>query len=309
MAFTQKLIGLQVQLGVNTQLTQPNVFPSTQSGSIQLPQLRTKVRIRNSGAPSQSEASIEVFGLDQSLMNSLSTLGMQVNLLGKNGIIVTAGDAASGMTTVFAGTVLNAYADYNAAPIVPFRFECQGFAAQAVAPATALSFPGPTQVATIMQQIANSLGCAFENNGVSTVLNNPYFPGSIMAQFAQCRDHADIGAAFVPPYDQSGNPTLSIFPKFKGRSGAAVLVAPPPSGTMIGFPSFTQQGILVRNVFDPRIRFFGQVQVQSSVKPANGTWLVTKLDHALDSLEPDGLWESSLYCYSPNAPSPVIPPS
>jgi hypothetical protein len=263
------------------------------------------VRIKNSGAPSQQEADVSIWGLTPSLMNQLSTLGMKVNLLGKNSVTVQAGDAESGMTTVFVGTIFNAYGDYSSSPDVPLRMTCQFGGAQAVVAATPSSYRGSTPVSTIMSNLASQLGCGFENNGVNAVLRNPYLWGSAMNQVAACRRAAGVGAEFVIPAG-SANPTLSIFNLSSGRNTPSPPLISPATG-MIAYPSFTQQGILVRTVFNPAVQFFGQVQVQSSVPQASGTWIVHKLDHALDSLLPRGEWSSDVYCYEASA-NPVLPP-
>jgi len=310
-AFTQKLIGLNIQLAQGSQTGQPSTFTGTNSSSLSVVGQRTRVRIQNSGAPASNAAQVDVYGLLPSQMNDLSTLGMQINVIPKNTIAIAAGDAETGLSTVFTGTITNAYGDYNQAPNVPFHFECQFGLAQSAAPAAPTSYRGATSVVAVMQGLAQKLGCAFENNGVSGSLYGPYFAGSLMTQVAACREHAGIGAEFVPPIDSSGNPTLAIFPKLGGRTSqtSIPLLAPAPVGEMIGYPSFTQQGILVRNVFDPTVQFFGMVQVQSSLPQAEGTWVVHKLDHMLDAFYPDGLWESAIYCYSPNNPNPVLPPA
>jgi hypothetical protein len=325
MSFVSRLIQLTIQLAPNTQLNQPNTFAGTNNNTTTLPFLRTRVRVQNSGAPAVAKAQVDVFGLTPSLMNQLSTLGMQINRVPKNTIQVAAGDS-SGLTTVFTGTISDAYADYNAAPDVPFHFECQFGLADATINTKATSFTGPTSVSSIMSGFAQRLNCNFENNGVNTQLSDPAFRGSIMDQVAACRAHAGIEAEFVGPYDQNGNPTLSIFPKYGSRntnSSELVLIEAPPNGSMIGYPSFTQQGILVKTVFDPRIQYFRQVKVSSFVFNIGPTtalqrlnnpqslWVVHKLDHALDSLVPGGLWESSVYGYSPNAvqQQPPIPPT
>lgn len=303
MTFTQKQITIAITLANNPQTNQPKTFAGTGgSNTLTVQNARTRVRIRNSGAPSSNEATVDVYGLTPSLMNQLSTLGMTLNLIPKNSITIAAGDV-NGMTTVYTGTIREAYGDYNQSPDVPMHFECQFGLAAATAPAKASSFTGPTGVAAVMQGYAGQLGLSFENNGVSTQLSNPYFSGSLMTQIAACREHAGIGCEFP------NGTTLAIFPKFSSRLAAGTVPLISKTTGMILTPSYTQQGILVRTEFNPQVQFFGAVQVQSDVVTnVNGMWVVHKLDHALDSQVPHGLWESSLYCYSPNSPSPVIPP-
>jgi hypothetical protein len=314
MAFTEKLISVSVQLASNPGTNQPNVFmlpdgTSSSSATFSDPatgaQLRTSVRIQNHGAPAYNTAQIQIFGLPLSIMNQLSTLGMQINLVPKNTVTVQAGDAVSGLSTVFTGTIQQAYGDFNAMPNAPLILDCRFGLDAGTALAKSASYQGATSVPQIMQNFATQLGCGFENNGVTGSLSNPYFRGSLIDQIAACRDHAGIGAEFV-----DGGTTLSIFPKFGSRSTPSppLISAIPGVGDGIAYPSYTQQGILVHTLFNPAIKFFGQVQVQSNLPKATGMWVVHKLDLALDAMLPNGEWKMGCYCYSPTSSTPVIPP-
>ena len=314
-SFSQKLISVSVQLANNPGTNQPNVFNLPDGAQSSLAtfsdpttgqQLRTSVRIQNSGAPAYNAAQVRIWGLPLSVANQLSTLGMQLNLIPKNTITVMAGDSVSGLSVVFIGTIQQAYADFNAMPDTPFCFDCRFGLDAGTALAKPGSFPGSKNVVDIMQTYATNLGCGFENNGVNAQLSNSYFKGSLIDQVAACRDHAGIGAEFV-----DGGTTLAIFPKFGSRSTSSPpLIAAPPDGTMIGYPSYTQQGILVHDLFDPSIKFFGQVQVESSLPKATGAWVVHKLDLALDAMLPNGEWKADCYCYAPASATstPIIPP-
>ncbi len=318
LSWTTKLISVSIQLADNPGTNQPNVFnlpDGTQSSSATFSnpttgqQLRTSVRVQNSGAPSYSAAQVRIWGLPLSVINQLSTLGMQLNLIPKNNITVMAGDSASGLSTVFVGTIQQAYADFNAMPDTPFCFECRFGLGPGTALAKPGSFPGSQTVESIMRTYATALGCTFENNGVNSSLKKSYFKGSLVDQVAACRDAAGISAEFV-----DGGTALAIFPKFGSRAATTVpvIAAPQPdgTGTMVTYPSYTQQGILVHTLFDPAIKFFGQVQVNSSLFKATGLWVVHKLDLALDAMLPNGEWKADVYCYAPGnkTSTPIIPP-
>ena len=308
MSFIQRRISVTITLATNPGTSQPNVFQNTNANTATFsdlsgPQLRTIVRIQNSGAPSYNTAQVQMFGLPLSVMNQLSTLGMQLNLIPKNIITVKAGDAVSGMSTVFMGTIQQAYGDFAAMPNVPFYFDCRFGLDAGTALAKPTSYSGATSVPSIMQNFASQLtNCSFENNGVTGTLHNPYFKGSLIDQIAACRDHAGIGAEFV-----DGGTTLAIFPKFGSRNTPSPPIISPGTG-MISYPSYTQQGILAHTVFNPAIKFFGNVQVESSLPKATGLFAVHKLDLALDAMVPKGEWKMDCYCYNPTSATPIIPP-
>ncbi|QPF81681.1 hypothetical protein IC762_17820 [Bradyrhizobium genosp. L] len=304
--FVAKQIEVSIQLANNPQTNQPAQFAETGGDTLTTSDKRVSVRIQNSGAPSSSAAQVMIFGLSSSVMNQLSTLGMVLNLVPRNTLTIKAGDVGGALSAVFSGTIVNAYADLNAAPDVPFILTCQSGLADATMNVPPTTFNGSTPVSTVMSGLARQMNVGFENNGVDSTLSNPYYRGSLTQQMRQCAKDAGINAEIV-----NGN-VLAIWPKFGSRDTQNIpLIAAPPDGGMIGFPSFTQQGILVRNIFNPNISFGGKVQVQTSeeaVQKANGTWTVYKLDMALDAQLPHGKWEMAAYCYNANSPNPVLPP-
>lgn len=301
-SFTQKLIEIDISLGPDTTTNQPRQF-SNGLNTVTLSGSRTSVRIQNSGTPNGSNAQIDIFGLTTSLMNELSTLGMVFQLIPQNTVTIRAGDATAGLATVFIGTIMSAVGDYNQAPNVPMHFECQAGLINAVAPFKASSYPNPTDVGTIMSGLAKQMGYGFENSGVEVTLPPSYFSGSAEDQWQKVARDAGIQADVVP--GASGSLVLAIWPKGKSRGGQAPLVS--PSTGMIGYPAYTQQGILVKTIFNPQIGFGGQINVQSSLPKATGTWIILRMDHALDSQVKGGQWESSLWCFNPDFPLPNAP--
>ena len=319
-SFTQKLIGITVQLANNPGTNQPSTFaegsvPGQIAGgnTVTLSNSRTSVRIWNSGTFLQT-ATIKVWGLTPSLMNQLNTLGIVYNIVAKNTVTITAGDNINGMPAVFSGTIWSASGDYKSLPDVPFILECNGILASAIAPVSAAGFKGWTNVATIMSGMARQAGFGFQNFGVTGQLYNPHFRGTTNQQIDTCARHS--GTMY-----STANNVLAIWPKGSSQSaGLSIPIISPATG-MIASPQLTPQGIVVDTLFNPLIGYGGLVQVQSDVlsgvlsaqsaanptfnAPANGIWAVNKLDHALDSLVRNGQWKSTVYAWNPNYPKPV----
>ncbi len=338
MSFSQRLITVTVQLAPNTGTNQPNKFVETGGDTVTLSGSRTSVRIQNSGAPADCNAQVKIWGMTPSLMNQLSTLGLVFNLVPKNQLTIQAGTMGPGGTpnlaTVFTGTVWAAYGDYSAQPDVPFIFECLSYAADAVLSVPPSSFPGSANVSDIMSGLARQMNLGFENNGVSSTLANAYFSGAAKVQAQKCADAAGISWGIV-----QGN-VLAIWPRGGNRNTPNMpVIAPPPEGDMISYPAFTQQGIVVKTLFDPTISFGSLIKVNSSLlsgivnsQGSNrggakslapvaasqsmataattfpSTWAVNKLDLALDSLLPKGQWMSSIWAYNPNYSRSILPP-
>jgi hypothetical protein len=323
MSFVQRLISVSVQLAQNTQTNQPSTFSESGTNTVNLTGSRVSVRIENSGAPTDGRAQVKIWGMTPSLMNQLSTLGLVFNLVPKNTLTISAGDAVSGQSIVFSGTIYAAYGDYSAQPDVPFIFECLAGAADATISQPASSFPGSQDVGNMMSGFARAMNLGFENNGISLTMSNSYFSGSARIQADKCARQAGISWGII-----HGN-MMAIWPKGGNRNTLNVPVISPATG-MISYPAFTQQGIIVKTIFNPQIAFGGLIKVNSSLLSAIASaqpsqpsslapttpastfptqWAVNKLDLALDSLMPKGQWMSTVYAYNPGYARAIIPPS
>jgi hypothetical protein len=321
-SFTQKLLNFLVSVPSDAQNNQITSFAEAQStaqpGTYNFLGYRSRVRISNASAPSASFADISIYGLSQSLMNQLATLGVVINSVSKNSIIVSAGassvsDASSlnavqvpptGFPVVFGGTFWFAFGDYNSMPDVPFRITAYGGLIDAVQSAAPSSFTGPTSIVSIMQGFAQKLGVPFENNGVTGSISNPYFPGTLLQQLYQAAEHAFIHAQLV-----DGGTKLAIWPIGGSRTSQTNVPLISPDTGMIGYPSFAQNGFLVvKMVFNPDVVLGGNIRVQSDIPQANKTWNVFSLDLALDSLIPDGDWMATAVC-QPVGVNAGVPPA
>lgn len=318
-SFQQKLLKLDVQLapipGTNTPrffstsvaAGQPNANTVTIEGS------RMSVRVQNSGLPQGARAQVDVYGLAPSLMNELSTLGMVFQLTPRNTVTISAGTAASGYAIVFIGTVMYAFGDYNKESNVPFHFDLNSGQIDNVITTPAMSYPQPTDVGTIMSSLAKLMGIGFENNGVGpgntfgVTLPASYFYGSPRDIVKKVADHADIVAS-PDVFGGQHQRVLAIWPKGGARKIQVPLVS--SSTGMIGYPTVSQGFLDVKTVFNPAVGFGGQIRLQTSLdtlglsQAVNSVWNVLKIDHALDSMMQDGLWESNLWCFNPKYQQP-----
>lgn len=266
--------------------------------TVTLSGLRMSARILKAGGPSDSTLDLTVYGMTRSVMDRLSTLGMQINLVPKNGIVLTAGDADAGLSTVFAGYILAAYADFRSAPDVSFHITAHTLLPSAAIPVPVSSFEGPTDVATILSGLATRMGLRFENNGVTAKLSSPYLSGDAKAQARAVVEDAGIS------WNGGDAGVLAIWPKNGSRGGQVPLLAPDTG--MIGYPTYTAYGIIVRSIFNPNVGFGGKINVQSDLQPACGEWAVYGLDYELDSQVPGGAWFMTISAYNPKFPSPVV---
>ena len=252
--------------------------------------LRMSAEILHAGGPSDGTLDLTVWGLTESTINRLSTLGMRINAVPKNQIILEAGDDQTGMAVVFTGYILAALANFNTSPDVSFHLSAQTLTPYSSLPAQASSFPGSADVATIMSGFATQMGLKFENSGVSGQLSNAYFSGSVRTQAQTCVDDAGIA------WNHGDGGVLAIWPKFGSRNGQIPLVS--AATGMIGYPTYSALGIDVLTLYNPSIGFGQKVQVQSSLKAACGEYSVCGLAHQLECEMPNGKWFSTVNCYA-----------
>lgn len=275
MALIERLIDVIFVLGEGS-------FGTDGSNTVKLSGLRASARITNAGGRAMGNAEIRIWGMTLSVMNKLSTLGMIITAQRKNSVTVVAGDAGSPLSTVFQGTITNAWADFHGAPDVPFHVVAHTGLFEAVRPAQTISINGTADVATLLSGLAAQMGFAFENNGVSVKLSNPYFSGSARNQALAIVKHAGI------EWNACANGVLAIWYPGQTRSGVAPLISPETG--LVGYPTYTSKGVLLKTIFNPTIGLGSKVNVKSSLTPANGTWAVFRVDHDIESQATRGRW-------------------
>lgn len=308
-SYVARAIDVSITLGQGT-------FGQTASNAVSLSGLLVVASINKRGTPSFDQANLRIYGMQPSLMNQLSTLGVPQTMGRPNNIVsIRAGDAVNGMTTVFTGTLTRAY-EVLSQPDTCFNIDSWAGWVQGMKPGPSISYPNGADVATIMASLANQMGLAFENSGVQISLASPYFAGTPLDQAQACARAANIEMAI----DSGGNPpTLAIWPKTGTRGGAVPLIS--AASGLIDYPQFEQYGMSFRCIFNPSIRLGGQIKMQSTLYPPsdvtggateaqiqaagpNGYWYVQSLTLDLASQQPDGPWFCACSCARTTAPIP-----
>jgi hypothetical protein len=248
--------------------------------------LRASVTIEKVASPTANTASMRIFGMPRTLMNRMSRIGVRPSYVRDNIVAVEASTDTGGMALAYSGVIWEAWPDFTDQPNVAMNITAlTGLLAQ-MKPVAPTSYNGTVDVAVILASLAGQMGYSFENAGVSVILSNPYLPGTARAQAIAAADAADIYLVF-----DDERKIMAAVPKDGARAGAAPLISPETG--MVGYPSYVGPGVIgLKTLYNPSIRFMGQVNVQSSLTQANGLWAVTKLTHELDSQTPNGAWFS-----------------
>jgi baseplate hub protein gp41 len=253
-SWTLKQINVTIGLGTGT-------FGLTGQNKATLSNLRVVCSIQKSGFPAMDKAEARVYGVEPSIMNTVSTLGIPLTMWRPgNTMLIEAGDSINSMSVVYSGYLHQAYQNFDEIPETSLVLVGWGGQAQAIAPVAPSSYGGTADVATIMSSIATQEGWGFENSGVQIKLTNAYFPGTSMQQA-----HDVARAAGIEMYLDTGTspPTLAIWPKYGTRPGAIPLIN--AASGLIGYPKFQSNGMSFRTLFNPSIKLGGQIEMQSTV--------------------------------------------
>jgi hypothetical protein len=280
MSFVERKLRLTFQLGTGS-------FGESGETTVVVSDLRISTTITKSGLATMPSAEVRVYGLTLSVMNQLSSL--DVNLTGqvrKNTLQIEAGDDSGNFALIFVGTIMSAFVDMSGAPDSPFFIIATtlGFEAGKSIPPT--SFKGSVQVATVLEGLATLMQLSFENNGVTTVVSNPYLAGTARDQVLKVIDAAHI------EWNGGDNGVLAIWPKRGSRGGSVPLIS--ADSGMVGYPVFQSIGPIVKCVFNPAISIGGKVQIQSILTPCNGIFCVWTMQHDLETQTPGGQWFTTM---------------
>jgi hypothetical protein len=220
----------------------------------------------------------------------------------QNTVIIEAGDDISGMQQVFSGGITVAQADLNQQPDSVLNVVAHAgliYALQPNATGTDVftgytSYPASATIDTILSALAPQMNLSFENNGVDKTLDTPYFKGTIRDQVL-----AVIAAAGCEWNNGDGG-VLAIWPRGGSRTKLTTTTIPliSPETGLIGYPSYSNLGIMVKTIFNPSIVFGGQIKVKSSQIQANYVWNVYGLSYDLESETPGGAWLTEVHGFS-----------
>jgi hypothetical protein len=285
--FVKREINLAFVLGEGS-------FGEGDSDAVEITGLRTSVQVTRAGGVSMSSLNLRVWGMPLDLMQKLSVLNiLAIDQYRKNTITVTAGDAVNGYGVVFSGGIINAWIDADNAPDVCFVVSSFEGMTDKVRPVIPNSFKGPASVDVLLSSIARQMQppMGFENNGVDTVLDNSYFPGTLRDQALKIAADAGCEIFFGGP----GDNVIAVWPK-GGSRGGAILEVSAATG-LVGYPQFSQTGITFTTIYNPSLAYGQKIRMRSALGlPADGDWICLNITHNLDSEIPGGQWFTTVEC-------------
>lgn len=277
-SYTKKIIELRITLGKGS-------FAGGGNTKI-ISGLGVEANVEKPGLPDKNKARVKIYNMKLEDIEQLTTLAFRPLQARRNTLTILAGDKEKGLTQVFAGEITSAYGDFNSAPDIAFVAEAMSGYYGALTPASPTTIKGATPLAGIMDSLAQGMGYTFKNEGVTASLRNPVLNGSPMQQAEAAAKQAGINLVL-------DDNVMTILPANAASSGNAVLLN--KTTGMIGYPTFNSDGIVVKSLFNPALRFNGLIKVESIVPKASGVWRVVKLVHKLEAfVTKDGAWFSEI---------------
>jgi len=266
------------------------VFPGTNSNTLVVENLRTTANIQTVPGSVSTHANVKIYGMDQRYMNALTTIFFNSSQQIVFNNMIVEQNSGSGWTQVFSGMIIEAQPVYP--PGSPAAFFClQGIVGyqHQINPVPPSSYQGSVSVSSIVQDLAGKMNYAFENDGVTAQINNPYLSGTYWDQLNR------VCTATNTQYTVTAD-TLFIYPGGIARSNPPILTLGPKSG-LEGYPTLEKFGIVISSLYNPALQAGGKIKVVGSDIPgANGLWYPFMVDHQLEALAPGGRWHSVSQC-------------
>ena len=290
-SFTKKLLEAHITLaegGFNT--------ATGQGANTKIIRLGMDVDIQKPGGKEKNKAKVKIFNMPLADMETLTTLAFKPLQASKNRIAVYAGDEEHGMSLAFSGDIVSAVPNFNSAPDPSFDIECITGYVASITPVPPLTAQGSQDVATLMQGLAKQIGLAFVNRGVSVSLRNVALVGGPMEQAQQLAHDARIDLIV-----DDGEMVISPLATLRSDDGGSTPVWSAKSG-MIGYPSFDNEGVTVKGIYEPKLQLGGPVRIESIVPRASGLWQIVSLSHKLQAGYPGATqWISQIKASYPGA--------
>lgn len=245
--------------------------------------LATTVDIEKAGLPDKNTAKVKIANLNLAEMEQLTFLAFRPLQSRKNKIMIEAGEKGKELSVVFKGDITSSFPDFTTAPDIFLNIEAMAAGWSMQMNTSPTSVDGEAEAPKLFEQFANEAGYGFVNNGISATVKNTTFVGSPpqkaeqLAKEINCELIIDDENYIIQDWGQT--------------QGDAVVIS--PESGLIGYPSFTNEGISCKSFFNPALKFGGQIRLESVLPRATGFWKITKLNHALSAYT-SGEWSSSV---------------
>lgn len=278
MTFQTRHLDVQLALAADN----PNGATFESGGNLlTLTGLRVEAQLDTRLGDSPNALTCQIYGMRQEDMSRLDTIGQKIMESKRNIVRLFTRSGSDAQALAFEGTIANASIEYTRMPEVCIKIEAFATFTEAGRAIAVNSYRGATDVASVVEALAKSIGFTFKNNGVTSKLASPYLSGSAIKQI---RDICKAAGIF---YDIH-NGSVDIWAVGQNRDDLTFLLSPETG--LIGYPEFDAVGLKIKCEYNPDIILGRRIQVKSSAPQGNGIFTARIVRHELAAETHDGPW-------------------
>ena len=293
MAYKQRSIRLEV---INTNST----FDESGNNTISISNAKVHVSLQASGgsrAGTTANVNITGLGLELIALLSFKAQGNYSEAIpGHLQLKIYVPDDMGQEVELFSGFMYTSIANMNATPDPILSITATGNTDLQHISSPPYSHRGSTPVADIITAICNSVGYTAKLVGLDgKVLVDPHFEGDVYEQLRQVCKVSGLQLDVTPP-------TITVWPEGNTKDDIVPLVS--PEHGMIGYPIFSNGGIMFQTQFSSLLAVGRLVKIQTSLPHASGIYSMTSVQHELSTWDTGGVWNSIVTATKPaNSPA------
>ncbi len=256
-------------------------FDESGNNTISISEARATVSFQSAGNLFGTQINVSIFGLGIEMLAALSSKAM--GLFGSDTERISM-KVFVGETAIFAGYMTSSIANMNAIPNAALMITATANADLQNKPASPFSFNGATPVPDIINAICNAAGYKAYITGLDgLVVTNPHYEGSIFTQLESLCNDVNVAMSVAPP-------SISFWPQDSTRDDVMPFIS--PEYGLIGYPIFSNGGLMFQTQFSTLLTTGRNVQIETSLPHASGVYKLTSVNHELSSWMNDGPWHS-----------------
>lgn len=248
--------------------------------------LPVTVDIEKQGGDTKNKATVVIENLKLDTVKQLTVLTFKRLQMYNNIIQIDVGNKDAELSTAFIGEITSSVPSLDNNGTLYLKIEALAGYYASLIPSPPVSVQGTTTIEKLMSQFAKEAKYEFENKGVTGSVANCVFNGSPVKKAQTLARQVGIDLLI-------DNKKFTIQPFNAPKEGTPPVIADYTG--MIGYPSFSSDGIEVRCVYNKDLKVGGYINLQSILPQASGEWQITKLKHSLEAYHPNsGIWETSI---------------
>lgn len=233
-----------------------------------------------------SSAEITIYGMNESDIAALSTLGYTPLVYELNKIELFAQYEGDTQSLCFSGYIIKAWCNF-ADPSRPMHFQCQVTYQDALNNINPINANGAISVPSLFQNLATTIKCSLQNNGVGGIINNPILTGSPIDQLKSLSKQTATNCLV-------DNGILKIAPK--GFSLSNLILNINSESGLISYPTIDAWGVKFRMRYNPVLQIGQYIALQTIVPIPNssGQWYVYDMQSSLNNRHEN--WFTDVKC-------------